>query len=107
MNADMKNNTVTEVGDELEHSPINEIRARRNHLAGYWVGQKLGLLGGDLSAYAREAHESDYEMAGDADIIAKLTGDLKAHGVIFSNDEANELLKSCHRQSLLDSHCTD
>jgi hypothetical protein len=47
------------------------------------------------------------KIAGDADIIAKLTRDLEANGIIVSVEEMSKLLKSCHRQSLLDSHSTD
>lgn len=107
MNAAMKNNNGTERGELLESSPLDEVRARRNRLAGYWAGQKLDLSGGALSAYAEEVHQSDYKVAGDADIIAKLVRDLKANGIVCSEEEIGQLLKSCHRQSLLDSHSTD
>ena len=103
----MKNSSDTGTSALLESSPLNEVRARRNRLAGYWAGQKLNLSGDDLSAYAEEVHESDYKIAGDADIIAKLTRDLEANGIIVSAEEMSKLLKSCHRQSLLDSHSTD
>jgi hypothetical protein len=102
MSTVMKNN-----GEPLEFAPLDEIRARRNRLAGYWAGQKLNLSGDALSTYATEVHDSDYKIAGDADIIAKLTQDLEANGIIVSAEELSTLLKSCHRQSLLDSHSTD
>jgi hypothetical protein len=103
----VKNRSEKETSALLESSPLNEVRARRNRLAGHWAGQKLNLSGDDLSAYAEEVHESDYKIAGDADIIAKLTRDLEANGIIVSAEEMSTLLKSCHRQSLLDSHSTD
>lgn len=105
MSTNVKNNHGPDA--PFESSPLNEVRARRNRLAGHWAGQKLGLSGEELSAYVQEVHESDYEIAGDADIIAKLTRDLEAHGADVSAQEVGQLLKSCHRQSLLDSHSTD
>ncbi|WP_428426621.1 ATPase inhibitor subunit zeta [Pararhizobium sp.] len=107
MSAVMKNNSGTETNEPFDSAPLDEIRARRNRLAGYWAGQKLNLSGDALSTYATEVHESDYKIAGDADIIAKLTHDLEAHGIIVSEGELSKMLKSFHRQSLLDSHSTD
>lgn len=107
MSVVMKNSSRTETGEPLESAPLDEIRARRNRLAGYWAGQKLNLSGDALSAYATEVHESDYKIAGDADVIGKLTRDLEAGGIIVSEEEVRTMLKSCHRQSLLDSHSTD
>ncbi len=103
----MKNDNGTETSEPLESSPLNEIRARRNRLAGYWAGQKLNLSGDVLSAYVEDVHRSDFKIAGDADIIAKLIHDLEANGITVSEEEMRKLLKSFHRQSLLDSHSTD
>lgn len=107
MSATMTNSSRTEASEPLESASLDEIRARRNRLAGYWAGQKLSLSGDALSTYAAQVHESDYEVAGDADIIAKLTHDLEAGGIIVSEEDVRKMLKSCHRQSLLDSHSTD
>lgn len=108
MSAVMTNNSSrTEASEPFESAPLDEVRARRNRLAGYWAGQKLNLSGDALSAYATQVHESDYKVAGDADIIAKLTRDLATGGIIVTEEEVSKMLKSCHRQSLLDSHSTD
>ncbi len=59
--------------------------ARRNKLLGLWAG---GLLGkADLDAYAREVVASDFEEAGDADVLRKVSGDLKDGGVAISDEE--------------------
>ena len=53
--------------------------ARRNKLLGLWAG---GLLGkADLDAYAREVVASDFEEAGDEDVIRKLVGDMTSAGI--------------------------
>lgn len=59
--------------------------ARRNKLLGLWAG---GLLGkADLDAYAREVVASDFEEAGDADVLRKVSGDLKDSGVAITDEE--------------------
>lgn len=59
--------------------------ARRNKLLGLWAG---GLLGkADVDAYAREVVASDFEEAGDADVLRKVSGDLKDGGVAISDEE--------------------
>jgi hypothetical protein len=59
--------------------------ARRNKLLGLWAG---GLLGkADLDAYSREVVASDFEEAGDADVLRKVSGDLKHGGVAITDEE--------------------
>ena len=48
--------------------------ARRNKLLGLWVAEKLGKSGADADAYAREVVASDFEEAGDADVVRKVLG---------------------------------
>ena len=50
--------------------------ARRNKLVGMWAAELLGKSGDDASAYATEVVKSDFEEAGDEDVIRKLAGDL-------------------------------
>ena len=59
--------------------------ARRNKLLGLWAGGLLGKT--DLDAYAREVVASDFEEAGDADVLRKVSGDLKDGGVAISDEE--------------------
>jgi hypothetical protein len=53
-----------------------KIDARRNKLAGLWAAELLGKSGEDAAAYAVEVIKSDFEEAGDEDVIRKLAGDL-------------------------------
>ena len=70
--------------------------ARRNRMLGTWVAEKLGLTGDAATAYAKEVVASDFEEAGDADVVRKLEQDLAAKGVKLTTAEIrakmNELL---------------
>lgn len=50
--------------------------ARRNKLAGLWAADLLGKTGAEAEAYAMEVVKSDFEEAGDDDVVRKLAGDL-------------------------------
>jgi hypothetical protein len=58
--------------------------ARRNKLLGLWAAEKLGKSGEAASAYAKEVIAADFEEAGDADVVRKVTGDLSAKGISVS-----------------------
>lgn len=58
-----------------------KIVARRNRLLGHWAAKKMGLTEVEAEAYAREVIRSDFEEAGDHDVVRKLLGDLTASGV--------------------------
>ena len=68
--------------------------ARRNKLLGLWAAEKMGLTGSAADAYAKEVVRSDFEAAGDDDVLQKVLGDLKAkkieaseHGIRRRMDE--------------------
>ncbi|MCC7319372.1 MAG: DUF1476 domain-containing protein [Rubellimicrobium sp.] len=50
--------------------------ARRNKLLGLWAAGLLGRSGEDAAAYAQEVIRSDFQEAGDADVLRKVAGDL-------------------------------
>jgi hypothetical protein len=59
--------------------------ARRNKLLGLWAA---GLLAkADPDAYAKEVVASDFEEAGDEDVVRKVMGDLTAGGVSITDEE--------------------
>jgi hypothetical protein len=91
------------IDDETRHAIV----ARRNVLAALWAGRLLGKHGEELECYAREVHRSDFEMPGDADIVAKLSRDLAAAGF---NEEARAVrmhLARFQKQAWRDSVVTD
>lgn len=55
--------------------------ARRNRLLGLWAAEKLGKSGPEADAYAKEVVASDFEEAGDGDVLRKVAGDLADKGV--------------------------
>jgi hypothetical protein len=61
--------------------------ARRNRLLGLWVAEKLGMTGDAAAAYAKEVVASDFEEAGDADVVRKVLGDLTAKGVALTEPQ--------------------
>jgi len=62
-----------------------KVMARRNKLLGQWVAGKLGRK--DVDAYAKEVVASDFEKAGDSDVVAKILADAKAAGVAMTEAE--------------------
>ncbi|WP_299817269.1 DUF1476 domain-containing protein [uncultured Jannaschia sp.] len=52
------------------------VEARRNHLLGEWAADLLGKEGEEKAAYARDVVRSDFETAGDDDVMRKVSGDL-------------------------------
>jgi hypothetical protein len=63
-----------------------KIAARRNRLLGEWAAGLMGLTEVEAESYAKDVVRSDFEEAGDGDVIRKLLGDLTAAGV--DTDEA-------------------
>lgn len=55
--------------------------ARRNKLLGLWAAAQLGKSGPDAEAYAKEVVLSDFEEAGDDDVLRKVMTDLQPKGI--------------------------
>lgn len=65
----------------LDEEQRFKAEARRNKLLGLWAAEKLGKAGDDAAAYAKEVVASDFEEAGDADVLRKVAADLAAKGI--------------------------
>lgn len=50
--------------------------ARRNRLLGLWAAELLGKTGDAATAYATEVVKSDFQEAGDDDVLRKVAADL-------------------------------
>jgi hypothetical protein len=61
--------------------------ARRNRLLGMWAAEKLGITGDAATAYAKEVVASDFEEAGDGDVVRKVLGDLTAKGIALTEPQ--------------------
>lgn len=62
-----------------------KIIARRNKLLGQWAGALLGKA--DIDAYAKEVVASDFEEAGEEDVVRKVAGDFAAGGISHSAED--------------------
>jgi hypothetical protein len=71
----------------LDEEQRFKAEARRNKLLGLWVAEKLGKSGDAATAYAKEVIAAEFEGAGDADVVRKVTGDLSAKGISVSEQE--------------------
>ncbi len=80
-----------QTGEEAKfaHDQQSEFRAmaRRNKLLGQWAAEKLGLSGPAADEYAMSVVKSDFEEAGDADVMRKILGDLRAGKIEISEGE--------------------
>jgi hypothetical protein len=80
-----------EEGFEKKFAHDEELRfkatARRNKLLGLWAAEKLGKTGADADAYAKDVVMSDFEEAGDHDVLKKVLADFQAAGVAQSEHQ--------------------
>jgi hypothetical protein len=65
----------------LDEEQKFKAEARRNKLLGLWAAEKLGKSGQDAAVYAKEVVASDFEEAGDGDVLRKVAKDLAGKGV--------------------------
>ena len=70
------------------------IIARRNRLLGEWAARKMGLSDVEMESYARDVVRSDFEEAGEHDVIRKVLGDLTSAGVDCDEERIREVLRN-------------
>jgi hypothetical protein len=66
--------------------------ARRNRLLGQWAAKLMGLSEAEADAYAKDVIRSDFEEAGDDDVIRKVLGDLTSAGVECDDTRVREAI---------------
>ena len=71
----------------LDEEQKFKAEARRNKLLGLWVAEKLGIAGDAAAAYAKEVVASDFEEAGDGDVLRKVMGDINAKGIALTEQQ--------------------
>ena len=91
----------------IEEDTRHAVIARRNVLAGLWVGNLLGKRGAELESYAREVHSADYEVPGDSDVVAKLRHDLIAAGLHQEATTVRSRLAGFQKQAWRENVATD
>ena len=63
-----------------------KVTARRNKLMALWVAEQMGKPADQLEGYVKEVLSSDFEEAGDEDVIRKVAFDLDAAGKPITAD---------------------
>ena len=71
----------------LDEEQKFKAEARRNKLLGLWAAEKLGITGDAANAYAKEVVASDFEEAGDGDVLRKVLADINAKGVALTEQQ--------------------
>ncbi len=66
--------------------------ARRNKLLGLWAAEKMGLSGAEAESYAKEVVASDFEEAGDDDVVRKVLADFKARMIDQSEHQVRRTM---------------
>ena len=70
------------------------ITARRNRLLGHWAARQMGLSDAEADSYAKDVVHSDFEEAGDHDVVRKVLGDLTAAGIETDEASIQEALRN-------------
>jgi len=70
------------------------ITARRNRLLGEWAARQMGLSETEAETYSKDVIRSDFEEAGEHDVIRKVLGDLTAAGVDCDEEKIREALRN-------------
>ena len=70
------------------------ITARRNRLLGQWAARQMSLNEAEAESYAKDVVRSDFEEAGDHDVVRKVLGDLTSAGIDCDEDQVREALKN-------------
>ena len=70
------------------------ITARRNRLLGEWAARLMSLTEAETESYAKDVVRSDFEEAGEHDVIRKVLGDLTSAGVDCDEERVREVLRN-------------
>lgn len=80
-----------EKGYENKFAHDEELRfkatARRNKLLGLWAAEKMGVVGDDAEAYAKEVVKADFEEPGDEDVFRKVRADFDERKLDISDHQ--------------------
>ncbi len=64
--------------------------SRRNKYIGEWAAAKLGITGAAVDDYVKAVRKSDFEKAGDDDVLAKIAKDFADKGVKVADAEVRK-----------------
>lgn len=69
-----------------------KVIARRDRLLALWAARQMRLTDAEADAYVKEVVRSDFEEAGDDQVVKKLLGDLTSAGVDCDEARIREAL---------------
>ena len=85
----------------LDEEQKFKAEARRNKLLGLWVAEQLGVTGDAAAAYAKEVVAADFEEAGDADVVRKVTKDLADKGIMLTEPQIRAKMDELYAQAVV------
>jgi hypothetical protein len=85
----------------LDEEQKFKAEARRNKLLGLWVAEQIGITGDAAAAYAKEVVASDFEEAGDGDVVRKVTKDLTDKGIAITEPQLRVKMDELFAQAVL------
>src|ERR1700681_3722324 len=74
--------------------------ARRNKLLGLWAAKKIGLVGAQADAFAKEVVMADFEEVGDHDVFRKIRRTLDDKKVAISDLEIRSTMDELMTQAI-------
>ena len=74
--------------------------ARRNKLFGIWAAGQLGKSGTAVESYVGEVQRADMEEKGDADLLRKVSADLKTAGKTIPEKDLKARLEVCLKDAI-------
>jgi hypothetical protein len=91
---------------ELQFAHNEELKfkaiARRNKMIGLWAAEKLGLKGTEADSYALSVVMSDFEEAGDHDVVKKIRKDFDAKGIDQSDHQITRHMEEFMARAITD-----
>ena len=84
----------------LDEEKKFKAKARRNKLLGMWVATSLGMSGDAADAYARGIVAAEFGEGGDADVVRKVIGDLKAKGIVITEAQIHAQMSALMAQAI-------
>jgi hypothetical protein len=78
-------------GMEAKHVHEEQMKfkasVKRNKLLGLWAADQMGMAGEDAEQFAKDVIKSDFEEAGDDDVLRMVQAAMAKHGVEISSSE--------------------
>ena len=107
--AAMTHGTASSTGPDacIDTDTRDNVRARRNVLAGLWAGRLMQVPNHMAQIYAAAVHLADFCEPGDEDVVDKLFGDLTRCEVATTREELRRKLCEFHRQAIVQTRETD